>query len=164
PTTVFYTVVRPREWITRHAENDTVFALDPEKIIANFEMQMQQERNARSTENLLRVFSSSLSLVSDIASIGEKKTDEELEKKEKERNDQRQQEMQEDIRHEVRMKNLSDAKEYWQNNVLRKTSLLPSASVSGKIYLPYFHGVKELLLVVRTGNVWQTFSYHQEKL
>jgi len=146
--------------------NDTVFspgkyiyAIDPERKLLEIDKDIAQEEahytSARSTDGLI----SMLDLFADIATIGKKKTPEEIEQEEIEDAEREESQVEREIRHEESMNDLTDLRGNWENLTLRKTTLLPGYFIDGKVYFPAKRNVNYLELCLPVEKTTNTFLF-----
>lgn len=110
------------------------YALDPEFQLLQLDRQIAQENADQETSEGIDLFFGILDFVADVATINEPKTDEEI-RNEEEADFEREMMSKADAADYRRtIRDLNDYKNYWSRVTLRKTSLGPNQSISGKVY------------------------------
>ncbi len=111
--------------------------IDPEKHLDQIDKQINSaEANLAAAHTTSCIFSGA-DLLSDIVSAGERKTMDEIEEREREREERRINEKLEQERYRDEIEALNAGKSYWMNETLRLTVLRPGEETGGIIYLPF---------------------------
>jgi hypothetical protein len=107
-----------------------------------------------------------LGLVSDIASIGQTKTNEEQHRRRYQMEKSDEEYARREYDHQQRINNLNNEKYFWQNIALRKTTLYPKQSVSGKVLFYHQPKAKYLLLKfsIASSNIKMWFKQEVKKV
>lgn len=70
----------------------------------------------------------------------------------------------ESVRHDIEKENLQDQKRYWQNEVMRKTTINPGEDFGGTFYVPVNRKAARIKLVMPLNNTIHEFIFEQRKI
>lgn len=143
---------------------DTTFAIDPERQLAGINHQVAQANAIYSTNNGLNAAAALLNLVSNVATIGKNKTDEQQRKEEQQQRSVERSEVRNQANYESNVNQLSADKDYWQNATLRKTTLFPNTAVGGKICFPVDPKLQSFKIIVPIDTTVIEFDFKQSPL
>lgn len=150
-------------------ENDTSAyaskqAVDPESMIVRLEKDLAQQNaneiNA-ATSQLLEV---SLEAASDISSIGREETREEFEARQAQRDQARAYRSQENFDLQVRQMSLDEKRRFYDETLLRKTSLPPNTQMTGQSYFWFDKRVALYRVHIPLGEEVYSFDFKQSIL
>jgi len=140
---------------------DTVWAIDPESEILKIDKQMSRTFASYKSTQGTYSFLSVLDLVSDVATIGSKKSDEEIKAEKLDDVEQELAELNNEIRHEQNITNLNNVRKEWEFFALRKTTLPGGYEIQGRIYFPTHQLAKSLVIHLAFDENKFTQKYHQ---
>ena len=123
---------------------DMVWAIDPENEILKVDKQMSRTFASYKSTQGTYSFLSVLDLVSDVATIGSKKSDEEIQAEKLDDVEQELAELNNEIRYEKKSSSLNDIRDEWEFKALRKTTLPGGYGIQGRIYFPVYPGVQSI--------------------
>ncbi len=140
-----------------------IFALDPESQIEQINRSINSASATKQTTDGLNFIVAVADLTSEIVAIGKDKSQEEIIEKQILRENWQRSAEENEINFENRIASLNDKKEFWQNNVLRKTTMRLADTIEGFIYIPYYIKGKLIKITVPVGNTLHGFLYKQIK-
>ncbi|KAA3614804.1 MAG: hypothetical protein D8M58_10125 [Calditrichaeota bacterium] len=142
PEDFYYKPVYSEEKLEKNKKFMSIFpakpveALDPELKILHMDLSQSAADASYSTRQGQLMGLSVLDLVFDIATIGKPTTEAEEAQEEIDDLERRLDYAENELEHENRSRNIGRIKDQWRDEALRKTSLKPGYSISGKIYFP----------------------------
>lgn len=123
---------------------DTVWAIDPENEILKVDKQMSRTFASYKSTQGTYSFLSVLDLVSDVATVGSKKSDEEIKAEKLDDVEQELAELSNEVRYEKKFSTLNEIRNEWEFKALRKTTLPGGYGIQGRIYFPVYPGAKSI--------------------
>lgn len=141
---VSYYLDENKQQLTKNAQQNTI---NPENEILQIEKAISRENARYSEENGTKSLFSLFDLAVDVASIGTPKTECERREEEQLELEKHIQDQEDDNYHAKVKTNLSYKRDRWEYDALRKTTLLPDYSVSGKIVFPFIQNSHYLKIV-----------------
>jgi hypothetical protein len=125
---------RPQDSSKPDAKKLASFAVDPDLQIQRLNTQISDENENYRTGNFFDAIGGIFSLALQIGSIGEEKSEEQIQWEEQlaEDNERRSAEREND--HKDRVESLENQKFVWQTQALRKTILLTDQTLEGNVY------------------------------
>lgn len=140
---------------------DSICAIDPEEQILETHKNKSREYATYETEVSNQTLFSFIDLISDIASLGDSQTDEEILQEENEDLQRENDELQTELEHEKSVKSLNSYLSKWESKALRKTTLPPGYLIRGNIYFPFIKKAHELEIHVNLLDNDIVFKYVQ---
>ncbi len=134
PETFFYNSYKSSG--DNSADIKTTYALNPEDEILALDKSIEIEKADYASETRTDFLFSFIDVVSDVATLGQK-TSEEIEESNKAYLEQEKSSHIQEARHDGKMKNLSAEKWKWAKNALRKTTLKNDQMIGGEVYFPH---------------------------
>jgi len=144
-----------------NVRTDTVLAIDPERQLNGINAQIAQANATYSTKGGINAATALLQLVGDLATIGQNKTDEQLDREEKQRRSLNASEARDQIDYSTQMESLASQREYWENATLRKTTLFPNTAIVGKVLFPVNTGLTSFKMVIPIDTTSIEFDFKQ---
>lgn len=142
----------------------TFRAQKPEHRIENVDIRKSSEQASYENANAIDAVGSLIGLIGRIASIGEKKTEEQREKEQQWEDRQTSDRIERDISHANIIQQLEDERRIWDTAALRKATLLPGEVIQGEVHLPTNANAKLVRIVVRIDGSEKSFIFRQEKM
>jgi hypothetical protein len=141
-----------------------IHALDPEGKILKINKEINSANSSESTRRGVSCFLSAVDLVGTVATVGEKKSKEEVEEKNRERENRQIADENAKNDYDNKLNDLNNKKDYWQNDALRKITLSPDQKAGGFITIPIANNALFLRVVVEINSSKYLFNYKQETL
>lgn len=144
------------------------YALDPEFQLLQLDRQIAHENANRETSEGLDLFVGLLGVAADIATINEPKTEEQIRNEEEAEFEREMTSKAEAAEYRQTIRDLNDYRSYWKRVTLRKTSLGPNQSVSGKVYFaakpfPPMKRMKMIKIYFPVGDKQYDFLFNRTK-
>lgn len=137
------------------------FAVDPELKLAGIEKSSNDLEASERTRLGFSFVSGAIDVVSSVASIGKKRSKEELEKEERLREERRIADENAKIDYENNVIKLDKAKDYWSNEVLRKVTVYNGEKVGGFFHLPVSRRSEFIRVIIPIEEHTYSFDYRQ---
>lgn len=141
-----------------------IYAVDPEMKLAGIEKESNDLEAGERTRLGVSLVVSTIDVIGSIASIGTKRSAEELKKEEKEREERRIADENAEISYENNKAKLGGEKDYWMNDVLRKVTVFPGEKEGGFFHIPIRRDAEFIRLVIPAGGNEYSFDYRQYKV
>ncbi|MHB1687085.1 MAG: hypothetical protein ACYCVH_06910 [Ignavibacteriaceae bacterium] len=160
-------IVEPKNIFSKSVTGENIsdstnyYAVDPEQQIKQFDKEINSTTAQKQTNDGLNVLCTVLDLATDVATIGKKRSDEEEENIQNERDKRQQGNIQQDNYYSNKISSLEDQKAYWMNNMLRTSILYPGDEISGYLYLPIIPKAEIIKVVVPVNGNGYNFLYKQ---
>jgi hypothetical protein len=140
---------------------DTIWAIDPEQALLALDKAKSRENAQYATARANDALGSLFKLTIDIATIGQQKTNEEIQREELE--DQREElnRLNTEISHNSSIKNINNIRDLWSTEAIRKTTLFPKYSIHGLIFFPIHKYANTLTIIIPIENNIFTLDYCQ---
>ncbi|MGE5403041.1 MAG: hypothetical protein ACM3S2_21785 [Ignavibacteriales bacterium] len=166
PAEIYYTSYRDSidGNLSASGRGARISAVDPELTLLGIERRKNDLEASEGTRLGVNAVVGTIDLVAAIATIGKKRSSEEVKKEENEREQRRISEANARIEYENNMAKMSNEKDYWQNEVLRKVTVHPDEKEGGYFHLPINKKAGLLRLVVPVDSSLYYFDYRQLKL
>lgn len=159
----FYYLPMPGKNDTIVSPGKYIYAINPEQKLLEIDKEIAQETanyaSAVGTDAAISI----LELFSDAAAIGKTKTNEEIEREQREDIEREVSQTNTEISHQTHMNQLSDARENWEMLPIRKTTLDPDYFINGKIYFPARQNAPYLKLCLPVGKSMNIFVFEMKK-
>jgi hypothetical protein len=110
------------------------FAVDPERQIQQLDIQISHEIENYRVSQSQEAVGGVLSLILSIASIGEEKSEEQIQREEENAEDNERRKIERENEHINRIDVLENQKSVWETQALRKTILLTNQTIEGNVY------------------------------
>lgn len=146
------------------SRTDTIQAIDPEKELQGIDRQVAQANATYANNTGINVAAGLLQLVGDVATIGQKKTREELHREDRTGRSIAESQTNNNIDYSIQSSSLADQRGYWENAALRKTTLFQDNAIGGRVSIPVDQEARMLKLVVPIGSTTFTFEFKQRPL
>ncbi len=143
---------------------DTLYAINPESQLQGIDRQMAQANATYSNQTGLNVAAGLLQLVGDVATIGQKKTSEEIRHENESRRDIAESQESNNLSYSLQSASLADQRAYWESVALRKTTLFQYNAIGGKVRIPVVNMAGTLRLFVPVGPNLFSFEFEQRPL
>jgi hypothetical protein len=144
-------------------QNNKIFAIDPEMKLHEIDSKISTEtaryKSSSDTDDAISL----LDLMSDISTIGKKKTEEEVEKENKEDSDREDNKNVRDENYRNRMYDLNILRDEWELSTIRKTTLMPNTFIQGRVYFPFRTNTKYIKIYFPLEDDLSTFVFLVEK-
>ncbi len=137
--------------------------IDPEKHLDQIDKQINSAEANLATAHTTSCIFSGADLISGIVSAGEKKSREEIEEREREREARRINEELEQERYRDEIEALNASKSYWLNETLRLTILRPGEEIGGLVYLPFNAKTDRFRIIIPLSDKHFRFKFLQIK-
>lgn len=113
-----------------------IYAIDPEAQIIFADVQSAKEQADYTNSQTLQLIDAVVDLTGDIVTAGQRKTKEEIREEREEDLERQLDDVATEQEHETATYNINSLRNRWANTAVRKTSLPPNHTISGKIYFP----------------------------
>lgn len=137
------------------------YALDPEHQLIKIDKEIKSTSAQKNTTNGLFFLTSVINLASDIATIGKKKSERELEQTQYDRDRQLQENIDENNYYNGKIVSLKDQKNNWEHNLFRVSIFYPGDEIGGYLILPIVQDADIIDIVVSVNNKGYNFIYKQ---
>jgi hypothetical protein len=144
PNTGYFSY-EPESW------KDTVYALDPERQLQGLDVQIAQANATYETNSGLNAAAGLLQIVGDVATIGQKKTREQLRQEDRSSRELEESQENNNLNYSLQSASLAEQRAYWQTAALRKTTLFSGSAVGGKVRIPFSKGTTKMYLIIPIG-------------
>ncbi len=141
--------------------DEKFFAINPEEKLRNIDHDINGTIAQKKTDDGINLFIGFLDLASTVATIGKEKSDEEIQKQQETREDFYQTVNNENIDFNNKMNSLKDEKVYWEERVLRITTLYSGDEIDGEVFLPIIPGADTVKIVVPVAGREYNFLFKQ---
>ncbi len=159
PGKIFVEIVEPE----LDKKDFKIFALDPEGQIEQINHSINSATATKQTTDGLNFILAVADIAGEIATIGKEKSEEEIEEKQAIRDDWQKSIDNNEADYNDRIADLNNKKYFWQNNVLRKTTMYLADTIEGFIYIPCYVKGKLIKVNVPVGNALYSFLYNQTR-
>ncbi len=139
-------------------------AEDPERILERIDKRVSQEKACQTNIALANLTTDVLTIAGDIASIGTKKTEEELKERDEARREEDNNRLIQRVGYENTIRQLDAERAEWSTYALRKHTLWPEDTIQGRAYFRTYAKAKFLRIVLFLDGHEFTFLYRQEKV
>jgi hypothetical protein len=139
-------------------------AIDPEFEILDLDKKISRENASYATAAGIDAIGSLIGLFVDIATIGKKKTEQEIKEEEQSKCEDERFRRERQIDHENSLANLKNEKAKWESTTLRRTTLDPEQSLRGRVYFPANDKTKYLKLCFPIGEANVQIVFEQKKV
>ncbi|MDP4192151.1 MAG: hypothetical protein Q8858_11335 [Bacteroidota bacterium] len=139
-----------------------IHALDPEARILKIDKEINSANSSENTRRGVSCFLSAVDLVGTVATVGEKKSKEEVEEKNRERENRQIADENAENDYDKKLNDLNNKRDYWQNDALRKITISPDQKAGGFITIPIAANALFLRVVVEINSSKYFFNYKQE--
>ncbi|MGE5682384.1 MAG: hypothetical protein ACM34K_16065 [Bacillota bacterium] len=136
-------------------------ACDPEKQIISIDKSINQTNSAENTRRGLSCLVSAVDFTSTVTKIGKKRSKEEIEEENRERENRRIDNENAEAEYKEKNDRLNDNRSYWQNDTFRKTTLENGQNAGGYIHIPFWGSAKYLRIVIPVEKSKYIFRYKQ---
>jgi len=136
-----------------------IYAKDPEKEIERIEKKIEQENSSYATSSTLDAISGLLSAVGSIVSLFSSNDEKDAADEEEAEEDYDPEQAR--IEHETIIEALENEKYYWQNDVLRKTTLLQNKYVGGFIEFTFIEDISAFSIQIPVDSSLISFNFKQ---
>jgi hypothetical protein len=140
------------------------FASDPEDMLVRLDSDYSRKIAHHQSKESVDSFFSTLDLISEIASIGEKKTTEERLNEEIEEINEREYNARNEHRKQIDLYKIQSKKEFWKTMAIRKESITENQSIIGLILFPYDSRMNEISVNVLVDNKKFFFYFKKETI
>ena len=140
-----------------HAEN-------PERILEKIDKRVSQENAYQTNMAIANLTTDVLTIAGDIASIGTKKTEEDLRKKDEARREEDNNRLTQRIGYENTIRQLDAERTEWSTYALRKHTLLPEDTIQGRVYFRTYAKAKFIRIAFVLDGREFMFLYTQERV
>ena len=144
----------------------TVFAVDPELQLLEVDKDISQENANYASAVVIDAAISVLDLFAHIATIGQEKSADDVAADAELHADMEISSLSRDHSHDSRLINLNAAREQWEFEALRSTTLEPGSKIQGKVFFPITKQARYLELALPIGDFEVTvlFKQHRHKV
>ena len=132
---------------------------DPEVEIEKIDKEINQTNSDQSLKTGIHVLESFANLAESIATIGKNKTDEQIEEENRTSEDLQNSIDKDKTTYDEKMYSLNEQKNYWGNDVLRKTTLRSNENISGYFHLHVNSNIFQFNLIIPIENDKFGFQY-----
>lgn len=139
--------------------NRKIFAINPEVEIEQIDKEINKTNADESLKRGIFVLGSFANLAESIATIGKDKTDSQIEEENRTREDLQNSIENDKTAYKEKMNSLDQQKNYWENNVFRKTTLRSKENISGYFHIPVNSDIMLFNLIIPVGNDKFEFRY-----
>lgn len=139
--------------------NNKIFVTDPEVEIEKIDKEINQTNSDQSLKTGIHVLESFANLAESIATIGKNKTDEQIEEENRTSEDLQNSIDKDKTTYDEKMYSLNEQKNYWGNDVLRKTTLRSNENISGYFHLHVNSNIFQFNLIIPIENDKFGFQY-----
>lgn len=133
------------------------YALNPEEQIKRMDLAIKERDNAHDVSTGINIAFALFSTIVDLTDDEDNNTEEVLENVVVFADNQ----IHEEVSHDNDIGNLKANKEYWKNEVLRKTELGEDEGIDGVVYIPFNKEAKFLKIFIPIGETTHTYKYQQ---
>lgn len=159
PGNIYYTFGGDTSETGKIENTRRFYAKDPDKEIDDIDKKIEQENSSYSTSVTVNAISGLLDAVGTIASwFSDDDDDEESTEEEEESYDPEQVR----IEHEEKIETFENEKYYWQNETLRKTTLIPNSYAGGFIEFTLIEEISEFTVQVPVNSSFISFKFSQQ--
>lgn len=144
-------------------EDKRYFAVDPEEELLEIDKRISRQNANHRTYAALDATATVVDVAEDIVTIGQPKTEQEVESDIQDNLERDAARRDEEITHENRIINLNELRDTWAFTTLRKTTLANEETVSGKVYFPCHPRAPYLQVHVPIGASLNNFIFQQQK-
>ncbi|BDD05397.1 hypothetical protein AUTU_28800 [Aureibacter tunicatorum] len=137
------------------------FAIDPEVKILELDKKIEAGKAAQANHVLYSLFSVTLDIVEDAATLTEEKTEEQRDKEFNERQEHLEFLNDESDRREEHVYSLNSQKSFWVNSTLRRTDVESGYTIKGQIFIKRNIKAEYYKLYIPIGNQRFAFDYKQ---
>lgn len=139
-------------------------SIDPESRINLLNKSITSLNASQQTTDVVYTFVCLADLVKDFSELNKEKSTDELYAESLVRQERTQAKVSQDINYQNNLSFYMDSKYYWENLVLRKTTLYPDEEISGYVHLPLDENAREILICVPINNIEFSFKYSSRPL
>ncbi len=142
----------------------TLFSIDPETRIQSLKESLLTTKSNKQISDATNVFVSLAEIFKDISELGQEKTTTELHREFLIDQEKRQVMASQELHYQSTINNIYENRYYWENIVLRKTTLNPGDEISGYIHFPLDENARVVKIVVPFNDTLQSFSFESRPL
>jgi len=137
------------------------YSIDPEHQLKDIDHELNKTVSKKKASDVVNTFVGFLGIASAIADIGKQESDEELKQEEDAREDFQQSIVNEDIAYNNKMNELNNSKHYWENEILRTSTLYSNDEIDGSFYMPIIPEAKTVKVAVPVNGKDYEFLFEQ---
>ena len=155
PERIYLEIVKTQDALEEHLNQKRLYALDPEIQIDMIDKAQKDLETEHSVNTGINIFLAIIDVAEDVAS-NDNIADDVFRWGNVMHN--------EETSYEMTSDNLYAQKKYWENEVLRRTALLPGQECSGLIYIPIDYNAGILRLVIPAGKIKHHYLFKQSRV
>jgi hypothetical protein len=157
PGKIYEQIVEPE------LRNYQISALDPETQIETINQSIRSTNERKSVDDNINTFVAIADLIGEVVTIGKEKSKQEVSEKQKAREDWQNTVENEEINYQESITKLNEKKDFWQNNVIRKTTMHITDTLKGFFYIPSYENAAVIKITIPVGCSQYSFKYKQTK-
>jgi len=139
-------------------------SIDPEQKLISLNKQITNLNSAKQTTDMVNTFVCLADLVKEISELGEEKSPDELYAETVQDQERTQMIASQEMYYQNNLNYLIDTKYYWENLVLRRTTLYPNNEISEYVHFPLDENAREILICVPINDIEFSFKYSSRPL
>lgn len=139
-------------------------SIDPEQKINSLNQQIVSLNSAKQTSDMIYTFISLADIIQDISELSKEKSPDKLYTESVIDHERLQSIASQEINYQNNLSYFMDYKYYWENVVLRKTTLYQDDEISGLVHLPLDENVREFIIVIPVEDGYHEFIYSSRPL
>ena len=158
PENIYTDQLDEKKELINNPVKNSFFAINPEKKLDFLESKLEKRKGQHTVTSGLNFFLAVVSIASDLSD------DHSRHKARRVGNDVARwadNQTNENVNYEIDKNNINSQKDFWQNQVLRKTTLYQNDNIGGLVFVPFNKDAKYIRLVVPVGDKQHVYLFRK---
>ena len=158
PENIYADQLGENQELINNPNANSFFAINPEKKLDYLESELERRKSQHNVTSGINFFLAAVSVAADLS-------DDHSRYKAKKVGDDiatwANNQTNENVNYDIDKKNINSQKDFWQNQVLRKTTLYKNDNIGGLVFVPFNKDAKYIRLVVPVGDKQHVYLFRK---
>ena len=161
PKNIFAEQLDERKELINNSDGNNFFAIDPEKKLDFLESELERRKGQHAATTGLNFF---LAVVSVAADLSDDHSRHKARRVGDDISNWADNQTNENVNYEIDKNDINSQKDFWQNQVLRRTTLYQNDNIGGLVFVPFNKDAKYIRLVVPVGDKQHVYLFRTIKI
>ena len=158
PKNIFAEQLDERKELINNSDGNSFFAIDPEKKLDFLESELERRKGQHAATTGLNFF---LAVVSVAADLSDDHSRHKARRVGDDISNWADNQTNENVNYEIDKNDINSQKDFWQNQVLRRTTLYQNDNIGGLVFVPFNKDAKYVRLVVPVGDKQHVYLFRK---